>query len=267
MTESANPYQPPEVDIQPPETGGQPGQLLDPPRSVSAGRGAGWIGEGWALFSGAMGTWIGMSLVAGLIFFALNLVPLVGFVAAFLTPFIMAGWAIGCERMRTEGEVRFEDLFGGFGENFAPLAIASLIYFAANMVALLIAMGITFVLVGSVFALGLGGAPDGMIEGGVLAGTLLGALIFVAITLPVIMLIWFAPTLIVLHKVAPVEAMKRSFFGCLKNILPFLVYSLVAFALLIGGLLALVIGLLFVSPWLGCSNYAAYRDIYIGEQA
>jgi uncharacterized membrane protein len=208
-----------------------------------------------------------MSLVAGLIFFALNLVPLVGFVAAFLTPFIMAGWAIGCERMRTEGEVRFEDLFGGFGENFAPLAIASLIYFAANMVALLIAMGITFVLIGGVFALGLGGASDGMIGGGVLAGTLLGALIFVAITLPVIMLIWFAPTLIVLHKVAPVEAMKRSFFGCLKNILPFLVYSLIAFALLIGGLLALVVGVLFVSPWLVCANYAAYRDIYIGEQA
>ena len=267
MTDTTNPYQPPEVDIQPPETSGDPGQLLDPPRSVSAGRGTSWIGEGWSMFSSAMGTWVGMSLVAGMILLALNLVPLVGFVAAFLTPFIMAGWAIGCERMRNEGEVRFEDLFGGFSENFGPLAIASLIYFAANMAAMMIAMGITFVLVGSVFALGVGGAPDTLIEGGVLAGALLGALIFLAITLPVIMLIWFAPTLIVLHKVAPVEAMKRSFSGCLKNLLPFLIFSLVAFALLIGGMLALFIGLLFVSPWLACSNYAAYRDIYIGEPA
>jgi len=265
VNESTNPYQPPEVDIQPPETGGGPGHLRDSPKTAEAGRGAGWIGEGWTLFSGAMGTWIGMSLVAMLIFFALNLIPLVGIVAAFLTPFIMAGWAIGCERMRTQGEVRFEDLFGGFGDNFAPLAIASLLYFAANMVVMIVAMGITFVLVGGVAAIGMGGGSQALIEGGVLVGSLLGALIFLALTLPVIMLIYFAPTLIVLHKVAPLDAMKMSFYGCLKNILPFLVFSLVAFALLIGGLLALVVGLLFVAPWLACANYAAYREIFIGD--
>jgi hypothetical protein len=267
MNDSSNPYRPPDVDIEPPETGLGPGELLDAPRAVSAGRGAGWIGEGWTLFSGAMGTFIGMSLVAMLIFFAFNLVPLIGVVAAFFTPFLMAGWAIACERMRREGEVRFEDLFGGFGENFAPLAIASLIYFAANMVAMLIAMGVTFLLIGGVFAIGLGSGSDTLLEGGVIAGSLLGALIFLAITLPVIMLIWFAPTLIVLHKVAPVDAMKMSFFGCLKNIVPFLLYSLVAFALLLGGMLALLVGLLFVVPWLACSNYVAYREIYVGEPA
>jgi len=267
MTESTNPYQPPEVDIQPPDSDANPGDLLEAPRSVSAGRGASWITEGWTLFSGAMATWIGMALVAMLIFFALNLIPLVGFFAAFLTPFMLAGWAIGCERMRTEGEVRFEDLFGGFGENFAPLAIASLIYFAANMVAMLIAVGITFVLVGSAFALGLGGASSDVIDSGVIFSALLGGLIFLAITLPVIMLIWFAPTLIVLHKVAPVEAMKMSFVGCLRNILPFLIFGLVTFAMLIGGMLALLVGLLFVGPWIACSNYSAYRDVYVGDPA
>ncbi|MEN1728300.1 MAG: BPSS1780 family membrane protein [Pseudomonadota bacterium] len=267
MSESVNPYQPPEVDIQPPQIGDGDRELVDPPRKVAAGRGASWVSEGWPLFAKGMGTWIGMSLVGALIFFALNLIPLIGLLAGFLTPFLMAGWAIGCERMRTEGEVRFEDLFGGFSEHFAPLAIASLIYFAANMVAMMIAVGVTFVLIGSAFALGAGTGSDALMDSGAAVGALLGALIFLAITLPVIMLIWFAPTLIVLHKVSPVEALKLSFFGCLRNILPFLLFGLVTFAMVIAGALALFIGLLFVMPWIACSNFVAYRDIYVGDPA
>jgi hypothetical protein len=267
MTESTNPYQPPEVDIEPPKLGGESGDLLDPPRAVAAGRGASWVSEGWPLFSRGMGTWIGMALVGFLIFMVLSFVPLIGMLAGFLTPFLMAGWAIGCERMRTEGEVRFEDLFGGFGEHLAPLAIVSLIYFAANLVAMVLAGLVSAVLIGGAFALGMSGAPDTAVGGGFFIGVLLGSLIFLAISLPVFMLIWFAPTLVVLHKVAPVEALKMSFFGCLRNVVPFLLFGLVTLAMVIAGTLALFVGLLFVMPWIACANYVAYRDIFIGDPA
>jgi len=267
MTESTNPYQPPEVDIDPPQLGGESGELLDPPRVAAAGRGASWVSEGWPLFARGMGTWIGMALVGALIFIGLSFVPLLGMLTGFLTPFLMAGWAIGCERMRTEGEVRFEDLFGGFGENFAPLAIVSLIYFAANLVAMIIAGIVTAVLIGGAFALGMSGAPDAAVGSGFFIGALFGALIFFAISLPVFMMIWFAPTLVVLHKVAPVEALKMSFFGCLRNVVPFLLFGLVTLAMVIAGTLALFVGLLFVMPWIACANYVAYRDIFIGDPA
>lgn len=269
MTESTNPYQPPEGDIQPPQPAGNADDLLASPRTVGAARGASWVSEAWPLFSGGIGIWIGMTLIASLISMALSMVPLLGIAAGLLMPFFMAGWAVGCERMRVDGEVRFEDLFAGFSEHFAPLAIAGVIYLAANLVAMLIAGGLMAITIGGAFALGGMGADaqSAVLETGFIIGILLGSLVTLAISIPVIMLIWFAPTLIVLNNVAPVDALKMSFMGCLKNILPFLLYGVVTLAMVIGGMLALLIGLLFVIPWIACSNYSAYRDIYVGDPA
>ncbi len=261
MTESVNPYQPPDADIEPPAPSGQAGQLLDPPRAWSAGQGTAWIGQGWVIFRDGMGTWIGMFLVSGLAFAAISMIPLVGLLAGFLMPIFIGGWMIGCERMRTENEVRFEDLFAGFSDYFAPLAIASLIYNAVNFLAVLLG-GVVAVAFGGSMMMFMGSEPG---SAGFGLGFALGFLIILALTLPVIMLIWFAPALITLHQVAPIDALKMSFQGCLRNILPFLVFSLVATALFIVGMLPLLLGLLLVIPWLTCANYSAYRDIYVSD--
>ena len=54
---------------------------------------------------------------------------------------------------------------------------------------------------------------------------MLGLLVALALSLVVAMAIWFAPALVVLRDVAPVEAMKASFAACLKNTVPLLVYG------------------------------------------
>jgi uncharacterized membrane protein len=62
----------------------------------------------------------------------------------------------------------------------------------------------------------------------------------------------------------PIEAMKESFLGCLKNILPFLVYSVVLMVLGIVAAIPLGLGWLVLGPTLIASVYVSYRDIYGG---
>src|SRR5205814_6546996 len=56
---------------------------------------------------------------------------------------------------------------------------------------------------------------------------LVAALLFLLLYLPLVMAIWFAPALIVLGNAEPWQAMKLSFMGSIKNIIPFLIYGLI----------------------------------------
>jgi uncharacterized membrane protein len=56
--------------------------------------------------------------------------------------------------------------------------------------------------------------------------------------------------------------MKESFTGCLKNIVPFLVYGIVAMVLGILASIPMALGWLVLGPVLAASMYTAYRDIY-----
>jgi len=77
------------------------------------------------------------------------------------------------------------------------------------------------------------------------------------------MAVWFAPLLIVFQQQGAIEAMKQSFTGCLRNIVPFLIYGVIGFVLLFVAMLPLGLGLLVVGPVLTASIYTGYRDIYL----
>ncbi|HYY60759.1 MAG TPA: BPSS1780 family membrane protein, partial [Burkholderiales bacterium] len=121
-----------------------------------------------------------------------------------------------------------------------------------------VVVGITGV---QVFALmGAGGAPDQLV--GVAVTAVIAFLLILALMLPLVMATWFAPALIVLQDMGVGAAMKASFNGCLKNILPFLLYGLLA---LIAGVVASIpfgLGWLVLLPVLTASVYTSYRDIY-----
>ena len=61
--------------------------------------------------------------------------------------------------------------------------------------------------------------------------------------------------------------MKGSFSGCLKNILPFLVYSVVMFVLAVFATIPLALGWLALGPVFAASVYTSYRDIYLKPRA
>jgi uncharacterized membrane protein len=93
---------------------------------------------------------------------------------------------------------------------------------------------------------------------GVLIGLLVGLLLFI----PLSMAMLFSPALVLLDGMGPMEAIRQSFHGSLKNMLPLSVYGLAALGLLFLGAIPLGLGLLVVWPILTAAIYAAYRDIY-----
>ena len=83
-----------------------------------------------------------------------------------------------------------------------------------------------------------------------------------SLSVPVAMLLWFAPALVALNGIAPVEALKASWRGSLKNIVPFLIYGVVLFILAIVASLPFMLGWLTLGPVMAASIYTSYRDIY-----
>jgi uncharacterized membrane protein len=92
---------------------------------------------------------------------------------------------------------------------------------------------------------------------------LLVVLVVLALMMPLIMALWFAPALVVFHDVQPMAAMRSSFQGCLRNFVPFLAYGIVAFLLGIVAVIPLGLGLLVYGPLLWGTMYVGYRDIFV----
>jgi uncharacterized membrane protein len=93
-------------------------------------------------------------------------------------------------------------------------------------------------------------------------GAMLAPLIILALSLPIYMAIWFASPLVMLNNLGVGEAIKGSFSGCLKNIVPFLVFSVAFLLLAIVATIPIGLGWLVLGPVLLASIHTAYRDIY-----
>ena len=227
-------------------------------RSRPAGHGWSWIAEGWRLFKIQPGLWIGMTLLLFLIFFALGLLPIVGgVISTLLWPVFGAGIAIGCRTLDEGREMELGHLFAGFRENLGTLIGIGALAFAATMAVILV----VFTVLG-VGMFGMSGA-DPQDFGAIGVTVILGVLISLALLLPVVMAMWFAPLLAAFHQLGAWEAIKESFRGCLRNIVPFLLYGIIMLGLLIVALLPLGLGLLILWPVGMASVYTAYRDIYL----
>ena len=60
-----------------------------------------------------------------------------------------------------------------------------------------------------------------------------------------------------------IEAMKLSFMGCLKNILPFLIYGIVGFVLMVIATIPFGLGWLILAPVVLATVYVGYKDIFL----
>ena len=228
-------------------------------QSRPAGNGWTWIAEGWELFKRQPGLWIGMILLAAVIFIAASLIPIVGPLATTLFgPVFAAGVMVGCKTLDSGGELELGHLFAGFRERTGTLIAVGALYLAATVVVIVVVS-----LVMGVGMMTMMGAGDPQEVAAMGMTIVLAVLIMFALLLPAVMAIWLAAPLVVFHEHGAVEAMKGSFAGCLKNILPFLVYSVVLFVFAIAATLPLMLGWLVLGPVFAASVYASYRDIYL----
>lgn len=251
-----DPYAAPKAHVA--DTPGTPideGNFLPEGQPVPTGNGLSWIGAGWGLFKQQPGMWILVMIILAALTIVLGLIPFLSIVLTVIGPVLAGGLMIGCRSLEEGSGLEVGHVFAGFREHTGKLVLVGLFNIGAW---LLVAVVIFLVVGGSVFALRTADAdPTASVTGAVLAG-----LIGLALGIPIYMAIWFAPALITLGGMEVGAALKASFFACLKNILPFLVYGIVGFVLAIVASIPIMLGWLVLGPVLIGSVYAGYRDIF-----
>jgi uncharacterized membrane protein len=258
---STNPYATPKATVA--DEPVAQGEYIPGGRKVPASNGWNWIADGWTLFKAAPGLWIGMIVLWVVIYFAMMFIPFVGPIAQYLLlPPFMAGIVSGCRAIDDGSGLDFNHLFDGFRNRFGTLVAVGALYLAGFVVIIIAVVAVVgFSAIGLVMTGGVGQDPAATAAAGM--SLLLAALIAVALSIPLVMAIWFAPPLVVFHDLDAVEAMKASFTGCLRNVVPFLVYGIIGFLLAILASIPLGLGWLVLGPVFAASIYTGYRDIYL----
>lgn len=236
------------------------------PKAMSIDRGAGWLLEGFGYFRNSALNWIGACILLFVISIVISLVPFIGGVAVnILMPVFMAGLILGCHAQHQGGEFTVNHLFAGFSNNTAQLIVLGLIYLLGMIVITIIALIMIFFMLGGLAFLEHleSGNPDMILQN--IRGVMLVLLVALMLYLPLLMAYWFAPALIVLNDVAPVDALIMSFKGCLVNILPFTLYGIVGLILAVIAVIPFGLGLLLLGPMIVASVYIAYRDIFASQ--
>jgi hypothetical protein len=255
MNMDSNPFKAPDARVA--DAGVAGGEFLPEGQTVAAGSGVTWISQGWAMFRQAPGAWIGVAVVFMVMIIVLSVIPLVNFVVNLLIPVFIGGIMLGCKAQEDGDQVRVGHLFAGFSNHFGNLILVGLIYLA-GMIAIIAVAALMGGGIGFGSAMMGGGRPS-------MAAFLLPMLVVLLLMVPLAMAVWYAPALVVFHQVSPFEAMKTSFFVCLKNFVPFLVYGLLMLVLGILACIPLLLGWLVLAPVMYTSIYASYKDMFIRQ--
>jgi len=230
-------------------------------RAVDAGRGWEWIAAGFALFKKQPGNWILVLIVLLVCLILIAVVPIIGGLSnMLLLQVFMGGIMLGCRALDRGEVLEVGHVFAGFKQNTSNLVVLGLLALAAWVVALIPAL---LIMGGGGFMAMMRGQEAAAMGIATLGLTfVLAMLVTAALSVPIYMAMWFAPSLVALHNLAPVEAMKASFGACLKNIIPFLVYSVILLVLCVIAAIPAGLGFLVLAPVILASIYTAYRDIF-----
>jgi uncharacterized membrane protein len=254
-----NPYAPPQARVAD-AAAEMDGDFLPEGRRVPAGNGWSWIAEAWAFTGLQRGTFIGIFVIYGLLLVGVSVVPFGGSLAvALFSPVLTAGIVLGCDALRRGERLEVAHLFAGFKSQVGPLIGLGGISLGAGIAIVLIIV----VIFGATYFAMMGSGqpgPENMVT--LILMGVLAMLVVVALSIPLYMAVFFAPALIVLHNFKLGEALKASFHACWRNMLPFLVWGVVALVLAIVASLPLFLGWLLLGPVMLVSMYVAYRDIF-----
>ena len=161
--------------------------------------------------------------------------------------------------MERGGQLEIGHLFSGF-HNAGPLITIGGIYLVGQV----LIVGI-FMLVGGdvLMSLLLEGKRVDENELKNVSGDMLSAsLVALTLSIPLMMAAWFAPLLSIFDGIPPVEAMRTSFFACVKNIVAFQIYGVLLVVLTVIATIPYGLGLFVLVPTLFASIYASYVDIF-----
>jgi uncharacterized membrane protein len=236
-------------------------------QKLNAARGWTWVKQGYQLIMRNPLLSITLALVGALAMFVVMKVPLFGpLLALMLMPVIIAGYTRVCRALEENEEVELMHIFAGFEKHTARLTALG----AFLLLGFLFSSMVMVVLGGDALTTLLEGAktandPQMLIEAMWTAGSGVAFSLLVTFALLCVLMLAFqyAPMLVFFSGLTPFAALRASLVGTLRNLGPYVVYSVimqvVALAL---SLLPFNIGLIVLLPLGFTSLYVSYRNIF-----
>jgi len=246
-------------------------------RKVDARHGWQWLVQGLVLFRKDPAHWL---MLIALLFVGsrvLMAVPYLGLLVVLITPNFLAGLTHGAQALEQGKPLRLGYLASGFLKNAGHLVTLGGVSLLGHFL-MLVAMT-------TVAGAALSDVVQTMSTGAITQETvaamrvaaprlLLSVCVGLAIAVPVMLAVWFAPMLVFFDDMKPGPAMLMSLWACLRNIMPMLVYAIA----LMGPLLVMMqigvaltrqpdMGIWLLAPVLVPSLYASYRDLFVQEPA
>ncbi|GKS69218.1 uncharacterized membrane protein [Nitrosomonas sp. PY1] len=231
---------------------------------VNAKQGLQWLLSGFYLFRRAPIPWVLICGALFLIAISAALIPFIGsFIFTMAYPALMGGIMQGCRALEEGKPLEITHLFSAAESNFAALITIGGIY----LTGLILISGLAALIGGPAMTdmLLYGKRVDETQLMGVASSMLTSLLIVLTLSIPLMMASWFAPMLVVFHKMPPVMAMQQSLLGCLRNLIPLLLFLITSTILAIICALPYGAGLVILIPTMYAAMYASYKDIFLGE--
>jgi hypothetical protein len=240
---------------------------------VPASHGLKWLMQGFVLLRRSFFMWVLFVLILWGMVFVASRVPFAGLLLALFTPVLLGGLMIGCRALEKGEELEIAHFFAGFRNNTLNLVTLGGFYLIGNVV-----------IAGLMYAIG-GNAIQQIVAGQAqnvdpavlmqaIGPALVALLMGMALSVPLSMAIWFAPMLVVFENEKPAAALRASFFACLRNMLPFLIYGLIILVPMILLMAPFDLsnmernpGLWIVALLVLPSIYTSYRDIFRPDPA
>lgn len=247
------------------------------PRAVSAGHGWTWIVQGYQLFRRSPLAWLALLFLLFIAMKVLLRVPLLGIVFALLMPHFLVGLMEGCRAVEAGQPLTLSYLLAGFRRNAAQLVTVGGVWLVGNVAIMMLVMSIG----GDAIAVlnktvAQGGPLSPQITQEVQAATRTvghALLVGTAVSVPLLMAVFYAPLLVYFNNVGPLNAMRTSFVACIRNAGAMMLYGLALLAgLFIAMPFSIALGqydfaLVLLAPIVIPSIYASYKDIFLAGTA
>lgn len=229
---------------------------------VNAGQGWQWVVEGFSIFRKSPLIWIVLCMILTMIGITLSLIPVAGEIVLYLaSPIFAAGLMQGCRDLEEGGELEIAHLFIGFRKDTRQLLRIGAVYLLGQI----LIFGIMVAFGGDTMTklfIGTSDIDPAALPPGEMSRVMLALLVGMAVSIPLMMMIWFAPLLVIFRGMQAMNAMQLSFAACLSNMMPFFVFGSVMLAMAFLSGITLGLGLVLMIPLIFTSTYASYKDIF-----
>jgi hypothetical protein len=249
-------------------------------------RGVAWLGEAWRMFRGAPLNWLVVIAVYVFIIGIASVTAVTQLAVLIARPVLAVGLLAAAWSQERGGAPSLGDLFLGFRANVRALLLLGAVFVAwvtgAVFATALVDGGLLVDVLSGRVAADSGGAAK--VEELVRSGRLLRSMLLaIALVIPVVLALWFAPALVVFQDASARTAFGASLRAAIANWRPLAAYALVVLGvglmlplaaatlvalafpegvarpLLLVGLIAF--GLVFQAT-LHISDYVSYRDVF-----